>query len=130
MEQRFSVRVYYEDTDCMGVVYHANYLRFLERARTEYLAEIGPSIVEWAERNVMFPIYSINITFRSPARLGDRLVVISDAKQASPYRLTFQQRIEREQDGKVVVEASVDVVCTDLKANLRDFPKLSDKQGA
>ena len=124
MEQRFSVRVYYEDTDCMGLVYHANYLKYLERARTEFIAAIGPSVVEWAERNVMFPIYCLNITFKSPARLGDRLVVISDTKQSSPYRLTFTQRIERESDGQVVVEAKADVVCTDLKGALRDFPKL------
>jgi acyl-CoA thioester hydrolase len=128
MEQRFSVRVYYEDTDCMGLVYHANYLKYLERARTEFLDAIGPSVVDWAERNVMFPIYGINITFKFPARLGDRLVVISDTTQTSPYRLTFKQRIEREGDDKLIVEASVDVVCTDLKGNLRDFPKLDAGQ--
>lgn len=125
MEQRFSVRVYYEDTDCMGVVYHANYLRFFERARTEFLAATGPSVSQWAERNVMFLVYGMNLVFRAPARLGDKLVVISRARQTSAYRLKFDQRVEREgEEGKTLVEASVDIVCTDLKGNLRDIPAL------
>ncbi len=128
MEQRLPVRVYYEDTDCMGVVSHANYLKFLERARTEYLAAIGPTVMQWAERGIMFPVYNINITFRAAARLGDRLVVISDASRTSSFRMTFKQRIERESDGRVLVEAAVDIVCTDLQANLRDFPELEGER--
>jgi tol-pal system-associated acyl-CoA thioesterase len=122
MEQRLEVRVYYEDTDCMGVVYHANYLKFLERARTEYMAALGTSVVEWAARGVIFPIYSVNIVFRAPARLGDRLAVISSAKRVSPFRVHFEQRIEREADARTIAEAGVDVVCTDLGGKLRDFP--------
>jgi acyl-CoA thioester hydrolase len=129
MEQRLAVRVYYEDTDCMGVVYHANYLKFLERARTEYIAAIGPSVMQWADRGVMFPVYNINITFRAAARLGDRLVVISDGARTSSFRWTFKQRIEREGDGRVMIEATVDIVCTDLQANLRDFPELEGEEG-
>lgn len=124
MEFKFNVRVYYEDTDCMGLVYHANYLRFLERARTELMDSTGCSLVAWAERNVMFPVYSANLVFRSPARFGDRLVVKSTVKQTSSFRLSFAQRIEREVDGKLLVEASVDVVCTDLKGSLNEIPEL------
>jgi acyl-CoA thioester hydrolase len=108
----------------MGVVYHANYLKFLERARTEYVAEAGLTVMDWAERNIMFPIYSMNIVFRGPARLGDRLTVLSNAVQVSPFRLKFEQRIERDSDAKLLIEASADVVCTDLSGNLRDLPEL------
>ena len=124
MEQRFPVRIYYEDTDCMGLVYHANYLKFLERARTEYIAAAGTSVMHWADRGVMFPVYNINITFRAAARLGDRLVVVSDAARTSQFRWNFKQRVEREGDGRGIVEASVDIVCTDLQGNLREFPDI------
>ncbi len=122
MDHRFGVRVYYEDTDCMGVVYHANYLRFLERARTEYMASVGTSVAQWAEQDIMFPVYGMQITFKAPARLYDHLTVISTVSRASPFRLNFRQRIERDSDQRQIVEASVDIVCTDLKGNLRDLP--------
>ncbi|MCU0690526.1 MAG: YbgC/FadM family acyl-CoA thioesterase [Polyangiaceae bacterium] len=125
MEFRFDVRVYYEDTDAMGVVYHANYLRFMERARTELLEQVGPSIVAWTERGLIFPIYHIDITFRAPARLGDALTVITRPQQSSPYRLSFNQRIERIGDSKVLIEAKVDAVCTDLVGQLREFPTIN-----
>ncbi len=129
MEFRLGVRVYYEDTDCMGLVYHANYLRFLERARTELMDASGTSIVAWSERGLMFPVYSVNVTFRSPARLGDRLVVRSTVKQSSSFRLSFAQKIERESDQKVLVEAAVDIVCTDLTGALRELPLMPGLTG-
>lgn len=125
MQHRFNVRVYYEDTDSMGVVYHANYLRFLERARTELMGSLGTTVAQWTERGFIFPIYSINIVFKAPARLCDELVVITDAAQTSPFRMTFKQRIERPADAKVLVEASVDAVCTDVHGVLREFPQLT-----
>ena len=130
MEQRFAVRVYYEDTDSMGVVYHANYLRFLERARSEMIGSLGPSVQEWTTRGLMFPIYSIAMTFKAPARLCDDLIVLTRAKQTSPFRITFEQRIERPADGRLIVEAKVDAVCTDLQGGLREFPELRMLQGA
>jgi tol-pal system-associated acyl-CoA thioesterase len=122
-EFQHRVRVYYEDTDCMGVVYHANYLRFFERARSEAMAETGTSITAWADRGLMFPVYSVNVTFKNAARLGDALRVVSKARQLSQYRLAFDQRIESEKDGRVLVEAKVELVCTDLKGNLQTMPQ-------
>ena len=119
---RLPVRVYYEDTDCMGVVYHASYLRFMERARTEILGATGTTVMKWAERGVMFPVYSIQMTFRGAARLGDDLVVISSVQQSSEFRITFQQRVEIAADSKLLVQATIDVVCTDLQGNLRNLP--------
>lgn len=130
MEQRFEVTVYYEDTDCMNVVYHANYLRFLERARTELLNSLGPSVREWTERGFIFPIYNMNITFKAPATLCDRLVVTTRARRSSPFRITFDQRIDRPSDGKLLVEAKVETVCTDLQGNLREYPDLNVPKGS
>jgi tol-pal system-associated acyl-CoA thioesterase len=119
------VRIYYEDTDCMGVVYHANYLRFFERARTEAMAQTGTSITQWADRGLMFPVYSVNVVFKNAARLGDELRVVSKARQLSQYRLGFDQRIEHARDGRVLCEAKVELVCTDLSGNLQAMPELS-----
>ncbi|HCF62018.1 MAG TPA: acyl-CoA thioesterase [Myxococcales bacterium] len=123
-EFRFRLRVYYEDTDCMGVVYHANYLRFFERARTEALAESGASVVKWAERGVMFPVYSIQATFRAPAHLGDDLVVVSRMCPTSPFRVTFDQRVEHAETGKLLVKAQIEIVCCDLEGKLQRMPDL------
>jgi acyl-CoA thioester hydrolase len=119
---RFPVRVYYEDTDCMGVVYYASYLRFIERARTELVGASGTTVQKWAERGVMFPVYNLQMTFRGAARLGDDLVVVSTAQRSSDFRITFDQRIELATDAKLIVQATVDIVCTDLQGNLRDLP--------
>jgi tol-pal system-associated acyl-CoA thioesterase len=124
LEHRFGVRVYYEDTDCMGVVYHANYLRFLERARSEALAASGTTVVQWAERGIMFPVYSINATFRAPARLGDDLLIISHVKQTSPFRASFDQRVELKDGGKQLLKAQVEIVCCDLQGKLQRMPEL------
>jgi len=123
-EQRFRVRVYYEDTDCMGVVYHANYLRFLERARTEMITATGTSVADYAQKGMMFPLYNVNATFKSPARLCDDLEIITSAEQTSPFRLRFTQRIEHVQDRRLIIQAVTEVVCTDLKGKLREFPPL------
>ena len=123
-EHRFRLRVYYEDTDCMGIVYHANYLRFLERARSEALAESGASVVEWSERGVMFPVYSVQATFRAPARLGDDLVVLSRLRLTSPFRVSFDQRVENEKSGKLLLKAVVEIVCCDLEGKLQRVPDL------
>ena len=63
------VRIYYEDTDAGGVVYHANYLRYMERARTEFLRERGMSVQEMHDRGIIFPVVAMDISYRAPARL-------------------------------------------------------------
>jgi acyl-CoA thioester hydrolase len=121
-QARFAVRVYYEDTDCTGFAHHVALLRFLARARSEVFAAAGLTQGAWAERGLMFPAYSVNAVFRGPARLGDDLAVLTEVRRASPFRLTFEQRVERACDGAPVLEAAVDVVCTDLEARLRPLP--------
>ena len=124
MQHQFDVRVYYEDTDCMGVVYHANYLRYLERARTELVDATGTTVRQWADRGYIFPIYSVQIFFKAPATLGDSLRVITKAHRFSAFRAVFEQVVERPADGKVIVEAKVEVVCTTLDGRLREYPMM------
>ncbi|TMX36583.1 tol-pal system-associated acyl-CoA thioesterase [Vibrio sp. Hep-1b-8] len=108
------VTVYYEDTDVGGVVYHSNYLKFFERARTELLRTINVSQQTLLEQNIGFVVRHMDIDFLQGARLDDHLVVktsISDLKKAS---LTFCQEIVNP-DGKTLCKAMVKVACIDNK---------------
>lgn len=90
------VRVYYEDTDSGGVVYYANYLKFMERARTEYLRALGFEQDRLRqELGILFTVHSLQVDFRLPARFNDALEVtasVSDTRRAS---LTFSQQVRR-----------------------------------
>lgn len=105
---RFSVRVYYEDTDFSGVVYHAAYLHFFERARTEFLRAIGVHHSELIRDGVAFAVRSMAIEFDAAARIDDLLEVETRVEGLTPARLQLDQRIVR--DGAEVTRAKVLVV--------------------
>jgi acyl-CoA thioester hydrolase len=93
---RFAVRVYFEDTDLSGVVYHANYLRWMERARSDMLRLAG------IDQRAMFEdgwgayaVADVAIRYAAPARLDDAVVVVSHVIQATPARVVIQQRVSR-----------------------------------
>lgn len=106
----FPVRVYYEDTDAGGVVYFANYLRFMERARTEWLRQLGFDQSELRERQgVLFVVRGVEATYRRPARLDDALTVQSRLAVLSRVALHFEQSIVR--DGETLVSGNSEVIC-------------------
>ena len=91
---RFSVRVYYEDTDASGVVYHANYLKYFERARTEWLDARGLDHAGLAtDYRIVFTLADLKLIFKRPARLDDRLEVVSRIGERGRVRLVFHQEI-------------------------------------
>ena len=93
---RWPVRVYYEDTDAAGIVYYANYLRFLERARTEWLAAMGfPLNALETEHNAVFVVHRLEIDYRAPARLGDELEVTVAPIERGRTRLVAAQDVVR-----------------------------------
>jgi acyl-CoA thioester hydrolase len=106
-------RVYWEDTDGGGIVYYANYLRFLERARTEWLRANGISQRTLAaERDVVFSVVAVEAQYRRPARLDDLLAVSSEPALDGAATLRFRQRIWRESEsGELLLTASVRVAC-------------------
>ena len=110
-------RVYWEDTDAGGIVYYANYLRFLERARTEWLRQRGFSQQRLQrEEGMLFTVVSLEIEYRAPARLDDELEVSCEPQPQGPATLRFAQRIHRRAAAgarELVVEASVRVACLD-----------------
>lgn len=115
-----SYKVYYEDTDSLGIVYHANYLKFMERGRTEFLAAHGKTVEAWNREGFLIVVHSMHITYRRAATLGDTLDVVSSFALGSRFRGTFHQRVER--TGELIVDADVDIVCLDVDQQLVSFP--------
>ena len=106
------VRVYWEDTDAGGVVYHASYLRFLERARTEWLRAQGLDQGRVRDRHgVVFVVRDVSVEFLQPARLDDELDVELVAAARRSASMTFSQRILRRVDGAVLTTARVRAAC-------------------
>jgi acyl-CoA thioester hydrolase len=124
-EFRWPARVYWEDTDGGAIVYYANYLRFLERARTEWLRQYGHSQAELARsRGILFAVVSIQVDYRAPARLDDELEITCEPRPQGAVSLLFAQRIYHASKGAAthpptaLVEAQVRVACVDA-ASLR-----------
>lgn len=125
------VRVYYEDTDAGGVVYHAAYVRFFERARTEYLRQLGFELRRLAaEESVLFVVRTMTLDFCRPAFLDDMLQVSATISTCGGASVDFTQTAVRAADGETVASAAVRVVCvkngraTPLPVTLADKIKL------
>ena len=114
-------RVYYHDTDCGGVVYYGNYLKFLEEARSEYLEGIGFSVKSLMDRGVLFVVRRQEIDYKYPAVYGDDLDVRSWVKESSPVRIQFAYEIKN-QDGRLLVKAVTDMVCVGRDFGVRELP--------
>ena len=111
-EALFDIRVYYEDTDAGGVVYYANYLKFLERARTEWLRELGVFQSELrAATQRIFVVNALDIAYRKPARLDDRLTIHSRITRLGRASIHFSQAARR--DGELLAEGTIQVCCVD-----------------
>jgi acyl-CoA thioester hydrolase len=113
------VRVYYEDTDFTGVVYHANHVRYFERGRSDFLRTIGIGHSQLLEDEapMAFVVAAMNLTFVKPARIDDALVVRTLYDTVKGPRLMISQTIER--DGDVLCRAGVTVVCIHLDGRPR-----------
>jgi acyl-CoA thioester hydrolase len=105
------VRVYFEDTDAGGIVYHARYLYFLERARTEWLRELGFNQSLLKQQNVLFVVRDMNIKWQKPAVLDDALTVTVDVMVVKKASLKMQQTIKTENEQKL--HADVTIACID-----------------
>ena len=120
IKNTLKIKIYYEDTDAGGVVYYANYLRFLERARTEYLAAKGIDVAEYHNRGYFFPVIHVDIHYKKPARLGDIIEVTADLIELTNATVTFRQEIFR--DDTLLVESTVKLVCINTDGKPRRLP--------
>jgi len=116
-------RVYYEDTDAGGVVYHARYLGFFERGRCEFLRERGLSVRELAEKGWIFPVVRMEIDYRAPAVLDDLLRVETEVLEVGKTSFTLGQRVVRGEDGKVLVDGRITLVCVGPGMKPRRLPE-------
>lgn len=118
---RFKVQVYYEDTDHSGVVYHANYLKYFERARESV---IGPAalVALWKEKGLGFAVYKAGLNFLDGAEFGDTLDIVSTVRKDSDYRLVWHQEAWRQGAARAAVKAEIHLVCVDREKNLRPIP--------
>ena len=110
------VRVYYEDTDAGGIVYHASYLRFAERARTEWLRALGFGQRDMAERlGCIFAVRRCSLDFRRPARLDDALVVVTRPGRIGAARLVLSQEVRRGEELLVGLEIELAALGRDYR---------------
>ena len=107
------ITVYYEDTDAGGVVYHSNYLKFFERARTEWLGSVGISQTKLLEHDTAFVVKRCEIDFNVAAKFEQKLIVVSKITEMKKASMIFQQSLVDE-TGKCYCEASVVVACIAL----------------
>ena len=111
------VRVYYEDTDAGGVVYYANYLKFLERARTEWLRRLGfeqDRLLQ--EYGIIFAVREVELGYHRPARFNELLDVSARIAHRGKVSLTFAQQVRRQQDQTLLCSGQVKIACVDRQA--------------
>lgn len=102
------IRVYYEDTDLAGVVYYANYLKFMERARTEYLRKLGFEQDQLIEtENVIFAVKNVNIDYHQPARFNQLLDVTANIIELKKVSFLFEQKILHQDDQTLLCSATI-----------------------
>ena len=96
MSHEFKLRVYYEDTDLAGIVYYANYLKFIERARTEYVRGLGIGQTELKDRqDIVFAVRRVEADYLSPARFDDELLVRTTTERLTGARIVLRQDVLR-----------------------------------
>jgi acyl-CoA thioester hydrolase len=117
------IRIYYEDTDCGGVVYYANYLKYFERARTEYLESRGRSVAALMEQGTVFVVVHAEADYRSPARYGETLVIETVVSDMTAASFTFAHVVKDKASGRVVVEGSARLAVTDGNGKVKRLDK-------
>lgn len=118
----YAVRIYYEDTDHSGVVYHANYLKYFERAR-EHLLGPDELVRLLTDEGVGFVVYKAALTYRAGATFGDVVEIRTTPRLVSDYRVAFTQNAHRQSDGELLVEGELDLVCVDGTKQLVKLPE-------
>lgn len=123
-ERIFECKVYYEDTDCMGVVYHANYLKYLERARTEYVGDRLASVADYHNSGYLFMVHKMEMVFHAPARLGDSLVIRTWIENSTRYRIVARQIITKKgRPHDYLITATVTLVTVNPDGQLIPVPR-------
>ena len=123
-EYKLDLRVYLEDTDAQGIVYHGSYLRFFERGRSEVLEALGVSMSEAARPDCRLVVYEARIRFRRPAFLGEIIEVTTSMERSSEYRMIFRQQVRRKGETDILVSGETDIVAIDETGALKELPSI------
>lgn len=123
MNHAMDVKIYYEDTDCGGVVYYANYLRYMERARTEYLASRGHSVKMLMDQGTIFMVFRVEIDYKAPARYGDTIEIETWVRDATRATMIFEHVMREKMSRRVLVECRAKVVAVDANARPKRLPE-------
>lgn len=121
MAHRISVKVYYEDTDAAGVVYYGAFLRYLERARTEFLLEQGLNIAELHYQGLFFPVTHVDIHYKKPVKLGETIDITTEIAEMKKASAILKSLIFR--NDTVLVEAYVTFACIGSDGRPRRLPE-------
>lgn len=122
---QFPIKVFVEDTDYGGIVYHPNYLKFMERARTEWLNSVGVSLKTAQDNNILFIVRKANVHYHKPAALNDCLIVDTHATPIKNTRLIFTHHIVKKDDpGIICCTGEVEVVCTNQQKKPIRLPSI------
>jgi len=119
---RLEIKIYYEDTDSGGVVYYANYLRYMERGRTEYLAARGISVKDLMDQGTIFVVTRAEVDYKSSVRYGDTILLETSVAEKTGATLLFQHRITDKTTGRLLVEGKIRMVCADLSVRPKRLP--------
>ncbi len=117
------VKIYYEDTDCGGVVYYANYLKYFERARTQYLEERGLSVAGLMKEGRVFVVVHAELDYLAPARYGETLQIETAIAEMTPASITFAHVVRERESRRVVVEGSARLAVTDGQGKVKRLDK-------
>lgn len=119
MIHSFPIRVYYEDTDLAGIVYYANYLKFIERGRSEFVRALGIDQTAMKAEGLVFAVTRVVADYRRPARYDDQLVVETTITRLTPVRMVMRQEVLR--DETVLFEAEVTIACLNAMGKATKF---------
>ena len=120
--KNFVIRIYYEDTDALGLVYYANYLKYFERARAEYFRSIGFDLRNISDQlNIFFVVRSCKVKFISPAKFNDNIEVISSIKSIKKKLIQFEQIIKL--DESILVKGLINISCISRAGHATIIPE-------
>ena len=122
MNHTMDVKIYYEDTDCGGVVYYANYLRYMERARTEYLASRGYAVKKLMDEGTIFMVLRAEVDYRSPARYVDIIEVETWVRDVTRATMVFEHVMRGKTSQRVFVECRAKLVYVDPTGKPKRLP--------
>lgn len=114
------IKIYYEDTDAGGVVYYANYLKYMERARTEYLAEKGIDVSDYHNKGFIFAVVNAEIHYKSPAKLGDIIEIFTDILEITKVTIKIKHIIKK--NDRILVEAVIRLACINKEGKPQRIP--------